>query len=158
MYSSLLALTLDLSTATPYLVFGGLAIVVALTFRYVWSNKSMAKKYLPALEELLKKGMQNTTDVPDKLDVHDVISVVHNLAHYASQTVNDPENSEWSDVKDEVIDAVKDGLKNTQYEGVISDKWIERIAAGALISAEHLPKILHGKLKEKEEPKDEDKS
>ena len=135
----------------PYLIGAGIALVVALLFHYLWSNRAKVKAYLPMAEALLKKGMDSTVDIPDKLDWHDAISLVHNLTHYASQTVNDPENATWDDVKDEVMGAVKDGLASTPYEGYLNDEWLERIVAGAMISAEHLPKIEHGKLDKKSE-------
>ncbi len=150
MYSTL-ALTIDLSTGTPYLVAAGIAFVIALIFRYLWKHKEQAKVYLPIVEDLLKRGAEHTEDDPDAFDMHDAISIVHNLAHYASQTVNDPDNVEWADIKDEVVAAVKDGLQSTPYAGKLSDQWLERIAAGALIAAEHLPKIAHGKMQSKKE-------
>lgn len=136
-----------LSTYGVYGIVIIAAVAIAFLFRYIWNNKKKALLYLPIAEKILKSAVDNTEDNPDSFDMHDAISIVHSLAHYASETVSDPQNAKWDDIKDEIVSAVKDGLKTTSYGNKLSDEWIERIAAGALITAEHLPKIVHGEVK-----------
>ena len=98
------------------------ASVVGLgTFFYFYSTNSRFKeitnnvlKFLPGL---LRIVISRTKNDPNKFDVHDMAVIVSNVVTKVQETVSDPDNLEFDDVQDEIVELLQEELQRLRDAG-----------------------------------------
>ncbi len=95
--------------------------VLIVPFYLYYTNKKargIIKKVLPFLPRLLAAAAAKTPDKKGVFDKHDFLVVLGRLTEKIQETIDDPENISFYDVKDELYEFVKTELDRYKDAGV----------------------------------------
>ena len=122
-------------------VTAGITLVVAgilyVLFKYVRGSAGQVGLVLaPELIEIAQKFLKNKPG----LDVHDILNMVKHLAKSTSGAMSDIENKEFEDVKDELIQYVKESSAELGFN--VPDSVIEKEAQAAFLLIKKFPQLM----------------